>query len=174
LASVVDLRERHPRPGFARADEVVDPKKYADALEEVARLKQQVEIQSSESPFDGFDTHVDLIFGAEDGGDRIYRSITLCDAFIAVSEAILSGLSRPTELAYEIGRTLGKEDFKCLTVNELVRILFGRRLLEFKRGEEVGYVMTSIPAADLIHWSLTEYGQEQYGLLRDITSIQIF
>jgi hypothetical protein len=91
--SLVDLRDRSPATGFVRADQVSDPKKYADLLEENAKLKSDLAAlskQEDEEIFYGADEEVGINCIIGDTEKSVQNlCVKLVDFFIIIAETII-------------------------------------------------------------------------------------
>jgi hypothetical protein len=180
LASIVKLRDSHPRPGFVRADESADLKKYTELLEENSRLKADLAKSRSPSLFEGADQTFSLsaVFKTEGSSDVAISSheVTRGEAFLIVADELLSGSvdDAALENAFIVGLALERSHVhpEVHGVKEILRALFAFGLITFElthnershpvwTQDEVRLDKTSVPVR---HWKLTEFGQAQYGV----------
>jgi hypothetical protein len=171
--SFVNLRDRRPATGFIRADQVPDLKKYADLLEENARLREEI-VRTRELaiiPFPASETvKLETFYYYEDGSridsrEQWVISVSWKDLFILFVEKILTERDWRYKISPIIGDLLYSEirnkygEDRDYTVDAQIRTSgIDQILLQFI-GWHLFEGFVESP-------QLTEYGQKQYGLLR--------
>jgi hypothetical protein len=175
VASLVDLRDRKPAVGFIRADQAIDPRKYADILEENIKLKETInKLQPSMTVFSGATEKIAIdieVVGIDDlskelpGTRRVMNSTRMAgEIFVFVAETIIDGKNNEVFIEHAImnsiqphhpreTRTFLQQD----RMKFIKRRLFGARLVGFEPAENGMSIYD--------RWNLTDYGQTQYGLL---------
>jgi hypothetical protein len=158
--SFVNQRERRPAVGFIRADQAPDLKKYADLLEENARLK--ADLARFESGAVASFPHASEIVNitvkrhmrrgmSREGTHQ--ASLTWGEIFVGMAEDILSDRMIGSGVREKIFEGMPEDQVWLLEdgeVKQFCRRLYGIGLLR-NIGEGA--------------WDLTDYGQKQYGLL---------
>jgi hypothetical protein len=178
MASLVDLKDRKPAIGFIRADQTVDARRYADLLEENYALKEMIgKLQPSMTIFDGANENISFeaaIFNRHANGSEINESRktvtstqSIGNIFIMVAESIIDARCNDFEISFAILGKLQKrnpeykykqrEFINPVTFIDIRRKLFGSRLVELHPTRDSYETYNQ--------WSLTEFGQAQYGLL---------
>jgi len=171
FGSITGLKDSKPAIGYVRANQTVDPRKYADILEENTRLKEQIgKLQLTEVPFPGADEQImfDIIITNTDVSphrkDQITLSATLGDFFIRAVEAMLDGRTLEREIEGILKAMVyqdqlaahEKADFvEPEVITSIKRKLFSAGLIDVSPGSR-GY---------LNEWSLTDLGRAQYAVL---------
>jgi hypothetical protein len=163
--SFVNLRERRPATGFIRADQAPDLKKYADLLEENARLRAELsKIEGGElKPFPGASDNITIaVRKFKDGThDRIaHKEVTWGDLFVFICKQILNGDDTEREIEQSLITELLKQrndpiQYYVIGIFENIKFkLIGRRLIDVTKSDDVEII-----------WKLTDFGQEQFGIL---------
>jgi hypothetical protein len=161
--SFVNLRDRRPAVGFIRANQAPDLKKYADLLEENARLKADLSKLegASVSPFPQASETVYFTVeqrivtpgvGMQPYGTH-QASLTLGEIFVSIGDDILGHVSVGEGIISKISEGKPSHEIWHLRGDELHRLCL--RLYGFGLLRNIG------PG----QWVLTDYGQKQYGLL---------
>ena len=165
IVSMVELRERRPAIGYIRANESVEAKKYADLLEENARLK--AEIASANNTYQPFAlAHQDANLLLSSGLDAHESHCTWGEIFVAIAARIVlwpdfqDGHAAEAVLALAGGTKL---DFRAGEFQRVKMQLFAMQLVRFETVLKQG----SARYLDRTYhvWHLTEYGSQQIGAL---------
>jgi hypothetical protein len=187
LLSFINLRSRNPRTGYVRADQAVDPRKYADALEQVAQLKSELD-RIRATPTTEFTRASDTIevtvsLDRQANGQRTSLGsertlVVLRDGFMAVARHVIAGASLESDLRRAFHNIATKRvrlekafagDVNTVVEEEasfsaLRERLFAAGLIQFGDRQIQGVVgMSSVR-----HWQLTESGRAQFLLLSDL------
>jgi hypothetical protein len=173
--SFVNLRDRRPATGFIRADQVPDLKKYADLLEENARLREEIartrEFAVIPFPHASETIEIEIFYynfqTLRRGGipESWKISISWKELFILVVEKILTTRDWKREIV---------NDFFCSARTEIAA-KDGDKVENYNVDETNSFSVIDLIILRLIGWRLlegdvgvprlTEYGQKQYGLL---------
>ena len=148
--SIANIKSSHPQSGFIRANEMADPKKYADLLEENAALKAKLaNIEQVPTLFEKADEEIELTL-VHSNRHEVSIKTTLKNIFYTICNSIINGINHEGEISYRIGSSYKKlYDLKNYSFKTLKSYLFAYGLISW-----VGS-----------HWSITDYGREQYALL---------
>jgi len=182
LASLVKLRDSHPAPGFVRADEAADLRKYAALLEENTLLKARIATSETLVAFNGASDELSLTFFTSqliketdsDGHSttrnaniQIDRTFRLSEIFVAFADALLSSNALQHQLERAVGKNLFEKEGRLGNLQGLTERLFGLGLITYDQ-ESYPQMVGPHRAGSGIRtlWRLTELGQKQYGLLR--------
>lgn len=168
-SSMVDLRDRKPAIGYVRADQVADPKKYSDLLEENGRLKREMENGRMEEKFSAHDSPLVIQLT-----EKRHLEITWGELFVHVAEAVINnqvtdgGITR--WLLDWAATTLADShrlDFERGEFSRLKMKLFGWGLIEFdnQQRREQNELLNRFLASNYHVWYLTTRGRRQYGIL---------
>lgn len=173
LASIIDLRDTNKTAiGFVRGDRAADPKKYAEALEEIARLKSELSDHNLAEPFPEADQEIQipLTVYRTNGVESVTAQITLGKIFIRIADQILRGedseysiRSCLESLAPELksGESVSLSDGRTF---ETIRTkMYGRNLIELDTVNREGAV-TGAYSAQI--WFLTDNGKVWYRKLK--------
>ena len=173
FASITGLKDSKPAIGYMRANQTVDPRKYADILEENTQLKEQIgKLQLNEVPFPGADEQIklDIIITNNDvrpaRKNQIDSSATLGDVFIQVAEAIIDALTTERAIKRKLEEKVYQRQLRVQDEAEFVepdvitsirRKLFSARLIDLSP--------TRVSGTPQNEWSLTDLGRAQYAVL---------
>lgn len=182
VTSLVDLRNSKPRSGFVRADAVPDTMEYARLLKENQDLKEQIAATAKPEPFPGafdvFTLHYTQEKSTDTNNTEEYITITIkmAELFIFYSDSLLSGKTTSYEIRNFIAEILCRkfsinykenDNYKKIVsysiIDAISRNFFGIGLLQYGINSRI--IMDRIKTNDTV-WKLTDYGQQQYGLLR--------
>lgn len=180
LASIVKLRDSHPRPGFVRADEAADLKRYTELLEENVRLRAEIERNRPAVLFEGADLDFEILLSVaqKDGGRCIIgHTLTRGEAFLLIADELITGSADERNLIIAVAKGLEIADSYTGVViqnfDKVLRTLYAFGLITYDQvhdersqsvwGEtETRIKLTHVPVR---FWKLTEFGQTQYGAL---------
>jgi hypothetical protein len=182
--SFVNLRDRRPAVGFIRADQAPDLKRYADLLEENTRLREELlKLKDPEvTLFRGASEVITLIVDDNDDHQVLEKTVTRGELFVWVVAAILSYRSTDEEISQvmriAVKTKMDGEQAMQTAIKQISHASpsgpslfwaqrspdFSRLLLRFFG---VGLIEPTLRLMGDRVWSLTEYGQRQYGLLTD-------
>jgi hypothetical protein len=199
LSSFVDLKESKPREGFVRTNERVEYRKYAELLEKYTELEKRMRaLNASDQPFPTHDTMktVKLVVpepnrfqqvGWSDSQkmewkklqavikepENTCRTVRFGDVFLLIAQIMLdeaeesviaSTLERKLfPLSNDLNRL--RVDFNIDIFAHLKLDLYALNLIDVRNE-------TQIDEPTTFHWTLTEYGRRQFGLLRFQTPTQ--
>jgi hypothetical protein len=169
FASITELKDSKPAIGYVRANQTVDPRKYADILEENARLREEItKLQPSEIPFLGAEDQITIDINISDitGGNPqiVPFTTTLGNLFMNIAESIFDAQcsdSNIENMIKNLAHPYSSWDKTSLVnpdrLKTIRRKLFGVRLIELQLVGQPDYRQNE--------WSLTDYGRAQYDLL---------
>lgn len=175
ISSLVDLKDRHPQPGFVRASETVEAKKYADALEEIAKLTEAIARHAVATIFpeanEEWDVTVELNLKEGKPESPVETHVALGAFFMSIAESLLAGRALDGTLSMALTPWLfpaidGAR--RILEFDELKNRLFGLGLITY---DQEHYTEDSFGgrmrfSGVRMYWKLTPYGQQQFGLLQ--------
>lgn len=183
LVSMVDLRERRPAVGFIRSNEIVEAKKYADLLEENARLRAELLAISNKVPnifFGADEKYVARIQVAEKGSNNgvpVEKEFAASwkDIFKVVADNLITSAGCTDYMMSSSVLALSCEDTTRVSVGfcagefeEIKKFLYARQLVSFDTATKS---FGSRPVQRSYHvWRLTEYGREQYSAIYGVYS----
>ena len=153
--SIANIKQTHPQPGFVRADQMSDPKKYADLLEENALLKTQItEYKNNEAIFSSANTLVNIELRQILDKEYDIEKLLLREIFIIVADWIIFEQSTYTQTAAS-EHSLNIHD----PILHMLRCLFDNRIISDNSYNDV---KRHLYAAGLIifnkkNWELTHY-----------------
>lgn len=173
MFSLVNLRVKYPTPGYVRADEAADLKKYVELLEENSLLKAQLAETAKELLFASHSDEVTLNVDVHPDKQSILRfekPASLGDIFVALADALFEGIRYQRQLGCALTKTFFPEIEKQVSVKEIGYLLkeyFALGMVNFEI-EESPIRANSI---SMFHgtqqvWHLTDYGRRQFSLLR--------
>ena len=173
--SFIRLMKERPAVGYVRSSDAVDYKRYAELLEENARLKAQVALADrATSVFAGHAKRMNLALLMPAG--RLEFECSLGEAFQAVGEVCLDVPASywVPQQSFEI--LLGDKMDKSINyrVDEELWSLLKREMLFYDLIEIFAQDHTSFERTTTdYHWRLTSYGKEQLRLLAARGTIRV-
>jgi hypothetical protein len=185
IASFVDLKLSKPRTGYVRTDQVVEYKKYADALEKISSLEQKLKDvrDQDEKPFPGYDALVRMQYFQRVGNTEFSGETDPIEwrvVFLAVGSTIIespgeAGLLQNFFTALEVYHSweIPKDSFLNWSALALIRERFiAENLVDIS--EEQRVVSGTDIRRNVRLWKLTGYGRRQFALFKFRSTFEPF